>query len=76
MIWNRIKSAKAFSRMLGIFSILLLPAVVFSADRAKNIPGIDPLPLATGSGDISQTQSNLNQDNSLRQTSVDLGFPK
>lgn len=76
MIWNPMKSAKVFSSWLSIFSILLLPVVLFSAERAKNIPGIDPLPLASGSDNVTQNQTNPTQNTQLQQTSTDLGFPK
>lgn len=84
MIAKSGKSAKAFLALRNLFLLcaLLVPVLLAGADRAKNIPGIDPLPLATGDGSPSttkpdsQTGPNANNTTNPQMNPADPGYPK
>ncbi len=81
MISNSGKSAKAFWVIRSLFfaCALFFPFLLSGAERAKNIPGIDPLPLAGGdTGPEAQDDSGRPATNTsnLQMDPADPGFPK
>jgi hypothetical protein len=81
MIAQSGKLAKAFF----VLTAVLMPVLLAGAERAKNIPGIDPLPVAAGDSTPSapgptksddQQPSGENQANNPQMNPADPGYPK